>query len=194
MSEHADSRSSWVREPAGEAQETIYNCWLFQLRKQRYRSRSSGIAHDFYVVDLADGVHVIAVTPGRQVIMVRQFRGGAGQDSLETPGGLLEPGEDPLEAGARELFEETGYSGDPPRLISVLRPNPALLTMRISTIVIENACKRGEPQPDPGEELAVELVPQKEIPKLIASGAINHAVCVAGLLQWLAESSAPGRS
>ena len=73
-----------------------------------------GKTHDFFVAHLADGVHAVAVTPDHQIVMVRQFRAGSRRDSLETPGGLLEAGEDPCTAGARELLEETGYAGDPP--------------------------------------------------------------------------------
>src|SRR6185312_13561327 len=146
--------------------------------------------HDFFVTELADGVHVIAVTPDDRVVLVRQFRAGSRRDSLETPGGFLEPGEDPGEdpgeAGARELLEETGYAGDPPESLGILRPNPALLTMAITTVVIRNARRVAEPRPDASEELAVVLAPASEIADLIRDGAIDHAVCVAGLLMWLA--------
>ena len=57
--------------------------------------------------------------------------------------------------------------------------------MRITTIVIRNARPITEPHPDPSEELAIELVAVRDIPTLIATGHIDHAVCVAGLLWWL---------
>ena len=103
--------ASWIREPAGD--QTLEENWLFRLRRERFRSRASGRVHDYYVMHLADAVNVIALTPDRRVVLVRQFRAGSDSDSLETPGGLLEPGEDPRAAGARELLEETGYAGDP---------------------------------------------------------------------------------
>src|SRR4051794_23708500 len=96
---------SWIREDADDR--TLEENWLFRLRRERWRSRSSGHAHDFYVIHLANAVNVIATTPDRRVVLVRQFRAGSGRDSLETPGGLLEAGENPLDAGARELLEET---------------------------------------------------------------------------------------
>src|ERR1700733_13303401 len=99
---------SWQPEP--ESDRTIEENWLFRLRRERHRSRKTGLAHDFYVLHLGDAVSVVATTPDRRLILVRQFRAGSGRDSLETPGGLLNPGEDPLTAGARELLEETGYA------------------------------------------------------------------------------------
>ena len=127
------------RRQTAQHDQTLVETWLFRLRRERFRSRKSGKTHDFYVTDVADGVHAIAVTADQKVVMVRQFRAGSRRDSLETPGGLLDPGEDPCVAGARELLEETGYAGDPPELLGTLWPNPALLSMRISTILIRNA-------------------------------------------------------
>ena len=177
--------ASWTRVEGGAHDQTLVETWLFRLRKERFRSRKSGACHDYFVTHLADGVHVIALTAEGRVVMVRQFRAGAGRDSLETPGGLIEPGEDPLVAGARELVEETGYAGQGARLISTLFPNPALLSMRISTIVITDAIAIAPPRPDANEELTIELVPARSIGSLIQEGLIDHAACVAGLLQWL---------
>jgi ADP-ribose pyrophosphatase len=179
------SGPSWVSDGDGAHDRTLVENWLFRLRSERFRSRSSGKTHDYFVAHLADGVHAVAVTPERQVVMVRQFRGGSRCDSLETPGGLFEAGEDPGTAGARELLEETGYAGDAPEVLGALWPNPALLSMRITTIIVRNARRIAEPHPDPNEELAVELVPIDQVPTLIKTGRIDHAVCVAGLLWWL---------
>jgi ADP-ribose pyrophosphatase len=179
---------SWVREDEGRHDRTLVENWLFRLRSERFRSRASGKVHDYFVAHLADGVHALAVTPEQHVVMVRQFRAGSGRDSLETPGGLLEPGEDACAAGARELLEETGYAGDAPELVGAVWPNPALLSMRITTIVVANARRIALPRPDQSEELAIELVPVRDIPMLIKTGRIDHAVCVAGLLWWLTLS------
>jgi 8-oxo-dGTP pyrophosphatase MutT (NUDIX family) len=179
------SQPSWISVEHGTHDQTLVETWLFRLRRERFRSRKSGKTHDFYVTEVADGVHAIALTPDHKVLMVRQFRAGSRRDSLETPGGLLDPGEDPCVAGARELLEETGYTGDPPEFLGTLRPNPALLSMRISTILIRNARRTAPPHLDPSEELTLELVDVHDIPALIQTGQIDHGVCVAGLLWWL---------
>jgi 8-oxo-dGTP pyrophosphatase MutT (NUDIX family) len=182
---------SWVRVGKGRHDQTLEENWLFRLRKERFQSRQSGKIHDFYVAHLADAVHVVALTPNDEVLLVRQFRAGSGADSLEIPGGLVDPGEDPCAAGARELLEETGYAGDPPEFLGTLWSNPSLLTSRISTIVIRNARPTARPDPDHHEELTIERVPEREISRLIREGRINHALVVVGLLWWLGTKT-PG--
>jgi len=195
MSDHppAPAPATWSREGAGAHDTTIEANWLFRLRRERFRSRRSDRTHDFYVMHLADAVHVIALTPDDRLVMVRQFRAGSGRDSLEPPGGLLEPGEDPCAAGARELLEETGYAGDPARLLGTAWSNPSIMTSRIATIVVTNARRVAEPSLDPNEEVCVELVPARDIPAMIADGRIDHALAVLGLLLWLTLGVAPGR-
>ncbi len=61
------------------------------------------------IVEHNGGVGVIAVTPEREVFMVSQYRIAADAMMLEIPAGKLEKGEDPYDAGMRELEEETGY-------------------------------------------------------------------------------------
>jgi 8-oxo-dGTP pyrophosphatase MutT (NUDIX family) len=180
-----EPEASWVRDGDGEGDQTLEENWLFRLRRERFRSRTSGRAHAFYVMHLADAVQVVALTPDRQMVLVRQFRAGSGRESLETPGGLLEPGEDPLDAGARELLEETGYAGDAPALVGAVWSNPSLLTSRITTVVIANVRRVAEPRLDINEEVVVELVPAGAIPRLIRDGRIDHALVVCGLLWWL---------
>ena len=181
-----DDSPSWLPHGEGEHDHTIEKNWLFHLARRRFRSQASGKTHDFYVMDLTSAVHVIAVTEDEKVVMVRQFRAGSGRDSLETPGGLLEQGEDPCDAGPRELLEETGYAGDSPVFLGTVWSNPAITTSRITTILVRNARKVAEPHLDPSEELHVELVPVRMINPMIRDGSIDHALVVSGLLRWIA--------
>ncbi len=182
-----EHEASWSRVDEGRHDTTIEENWLFALRKERFRSRLSGMTHDFYVVRLADAVHAIAITPENEVLFVRQFRAGSGRDSLEIPGGLVDPNEDPMVAGPRELLEETGYAGDPPEYIGTLWSNPSLVTSRTITIVIRNARRVAAPKLDHTEELTVEKHPAREVFDLIRKGRVDHALVVAGLLWWQAS-------
>jgi 8-oxo-dGTP pyrophosphatase MutT (NUDIX family) len=183
--EEPASEPTWVRIGAAAGGQTIEENWLFRLRKERFQSRLSGKEHDYYVIHLVDAVHVVALTPDQEVLLVRQFRAGSKLDSLEIPGGLIDPGEDPCAAGAREILEETGYAGDPAELLSTLWSNPSLLTSRISTVVIRNAQLVAPPRPYSHEELSIDRVPRGQVRRMILDGQIDHALIVAGLLWWL---------
>jgi 8-oxo-dGTP pyrophosphatase MutT (NUDIX family) len=176
---------SWTSAADGAHDETLLENWLFRLRRERFVSRNSGKQHDYYVIHLPDGVQVLAVTPADELVMVQQFRAGSRRDSLEMPGGLIEPGEDPSVAGARELLEETGYAGEPAAVLGVVWSNPAILTMRTTTVITRNVRRIADPNPDQSEELVIELIPRSDLFRLIKSGGIDHAACVAGLLWWL---------
>lgn len=187
MKHAPDPHPSWLRVDDGRHDRTIEQNWLFTLRKERFRSRRSKLEHDFYVVHLADAVHVIALTPENELLLVRQFRAASGRDSLEVPGGLIDPGEDPLVAGARELLEETGHAGDDPELVGTLWSNPSLVTSRTTTIIVRNVRKVAEPNLDSSEELSLERVPADDVFRLVQEGRIDHALVVAGLLWWRAK-------
>jgi ADP-ribose pyrophosphatase len=71
-----------------------------------------GTITDFEVLDLLDSVAVLALTPDDEVVLVEEFRPGPEAILLELPGGVVEPGQAPIEAARAELLEETGYAGD----------------------------------------------------------------------------------
>ncbi len=175
--EAANARPSWVRTAGGAHDQSIEENWLFGLRKERFKSRHTGKEHDYYVIHLADAVHVVALTPDDEVLLVRQFRAGSDRDSLEIPGGSSITAKTPARR-CGELLEETGYAGDAPVLLGTLWSNPSLLTSRISTIVIRNARPVAEPDPDLHEELTIERVPAHAIPGMILEGKIDH--CAGG--------------
>lgn len=63
------------------------------------------------VLESVDWINVVALTEDGRSVMVEQYRFGTGSCTLETPGGMVDAGETPLQAAQRELKEETGYSG-----------------------------------------------------------------------------------
>jgi ADP-ribose pyrophosphatase len=71
-----------------------------------------GTVADFEVLDLLDSVAVLALTPAEEVLLVEEFRPGPEAILMELPGGVVEPGQAPVEAARAELLEETGYEGD----------------------------------------------------------------------------------
>lgn len=160
--------------------ECIAQTPIFALRSRRGVSPSDPENPGRFVyLDSSDWVNVIALTPAREVVLIEQFRHGTAEVTLEIPGGMVDPGEEPLAAGVRELSEETGYSGPESLLLGSVTPNPAILNNRCYTVLVRDAQVRQAPTPELHEEIGVRLVPLARIRELIAGGAVHHALVVA---------------
>ncbi|RKX87446.1 MAG: NUDIX hydrolase, partial [Spirochaetes bacterium] len=112
--------------------ETQYDAGIFRLRTVRRRS-PDGEKAPFVSVDAPDWVTIIPELEGgdkSEFLMVRQYRHGSEMVEMEFPAGVIDPGEKPAEAAARELLEETGYKAKELREIGSVSPNPAFMTNR----------------------------------------------------------------
>ena len=167
----------------------LYACRIFTLKKEGYRSPRTGKDHDFFLLDSADWVNIIPLTADGRVILVKQYRLGTKDFSLEIPGGMLNEGDDPAGAAARELLEETGCAGEEPILLGVVHPNPAMQTNRCYTFLINNVAFRTAPQQDSTEDIEVQSVPLADIPRLIHEGKITHALVIAAFYWYYSNKA-----
>ena len=172
--------------PAWEviARETLQDCRVFRVQRAITRSPHTASTHPFYTLDADPWVNVIATTPENELVMVRQWRHGASKVTLEIPGGLIDPGESPEVAAARELLEETGYAAPSVYPLGDVNPNPALFGNRVHTYLAENCERVAEVQNGPLEETWVELVPERTLPARLRAGDIDHALVIAALHWW----------
>ena len=170
----------------------LQSCRVFNVKKVNYRSPRTGRDHDFFIIESPDWVNVIPLTPQGNVILVKQFRFGTQDYSLEIPGGMLDDGDTPAEAASRELIEETGYAGDEPVLIGTVHPNPAIHTNRCYTYLVKNATLQNFPRQDSTEDIEVLSVPLREIPSLIRDGKITHALVIAAFYWYLTKTGSEG--
>jgi len=110
--------------------------------------------------------------------MVKQYRHGSKEITLEIPGGLVDPGDTPKKAAYRELLEETGYQAKDWLKIGVVNPNPAIFNNRCYTFMARNVQKVRDPMPDQAEDIEVVLIPLSDIPELIRKRKIDHAMVI----------------
>jgi len=171
----------WKTEPA----EPLLETRIFTVQQRRAHSRQRDKEGTFYYLEAPDWVNVVAITPDQQVVMIEQYRHGLDRVTLEIPGGMVDPGESPIEAGERELREETGFAGHAAELIGRVSPNPAIQDNWCHTVRLEDVQRVGAQQLEGNEEIAIRLVPLDDVRPLITRGVIHHALVVAGLSHHL---------
>jgi ADP-ribose pyrophosphatase len=158
---------------------------VFKVRAVRKMSPRTGREHEFFVIDCPNWVNVIATTPNQEIVLIEQFRHGSKTVELEVPGGMLDPEDaSPMEGGARELREETGYTGDGAVLIGSNYPNPAIMSNTCFTALVENCRPTADLELDQAEDVVTRLAPIAEIPGLVASGKIRHALVIVALYHY----------
>ncbi len=172
------------------ASDIAYACRIFSIRRDRAHFSRDGAEHEFHVIQSTDWVNIIPITTAGDVVLVRQFRHGIRECTLEIPGGMIDA-EDatPLVAARREMIEESGYDSECVEPLGSIRPNPAIQNNTCHSFVARDVERRHVPSFDSTEETEVVLVPLVRIPDLIRSGEITHALVVVAF-HWLALRSA----
>ena len=154
---------------------------LFKSRFDEMRNPRNGLVLRRLVLESVDWVNMVALTETGLSVMVRQFRFGARYATLETPGGMVDPGEDSLTAARRELAEETGYTGGDWQYLGAVEPNPAFHDHLCHHWLARGVIASQAPQPTAGEAIDVELMSQAQITAAVRDGVIKHALALSAL-------------
>ena len=154
---------------------------LFRPRFDQMRNPRSLRVLRRLVLESVDWVNMVALTEDGSSVMVRQFRFGVSYTTLETPGGMIDPGEDSLSAAKRELREETGYTGGNWRYLGAVEPNPAYHNHLCHHWLARDVVATQEPDPTPGEAIDVVLMSEAEVVRAVQEGVIKHALALSAL-------------
>jgi 8-oxo-dGTP pyrophosphatase MutT (NUDIX family) len=150
----------------------------------------------YYVLNYPDWVHVVAITPQDELVLVRQYRHAARVVLPELPGGVIDREDPSIEAaGRRELKEETGYQASVFKPICSLFANPAIQTNRVHTFLALDAELSGSSDLDEGEDgLTVHLAPMAEVLAGLRHGLLQQSLQMSSLLMALTASGHIGIS
>jgi 8-oxo-dGTP pyrophosphatase MutT (NUDIX family) len=170
--------SEWKRLRTGQA----IDFGILRIREDVVGDPRSGAERPRAIIEAPDWVNIIPVTLTEEVVLIRQFRFGIWSNSLEIPGGMVDPGEDPRSAAARELEEETGYV--PGRVIALgaVHPNPAFMTNTCHVFLALGCDRTGQIDRDADEDIQLVLEPRRRLPELIHTRAITHSLVVCAFL------------
>ena len=154
---------------------------LFEKRIDTLRNPRNGQTFDRLVLESVDWVNVVALDADGRSWMIRQCRVGVGYNTLETPGGMVDPGEDSGTAAARELLEETGYTSEHWQYLGAVEPNPAFHNHLCHHWLAKDVVLSKEQDLGDGEAIAIEFMTQAQVRDAVVSGELKHALALSAL-------------
>ena len=167
--------------------ELVFQGRVFNVTSDKVKE-PHGIVAQRDVVRHSGSVVVLALEesgPEPRALRECQYRYAAQDYLLEVPAGRIDPGEEPLAAGKRELLEETGYTAARWKHALFFYPSPGFMDETM-TVFLARGLKPGEAKPEDDESIECELVPLSSAIAAIMSGKVRDGKTIASLL-WAKE-------
>ncbi|WP_415379078.1 NUDIX hydrolase [Halosimplex sp. TS25] len=114
----------------------------------------------YYWIDPGDFVAVVAETDAGEVVLLEQYSVRLDRSLLTCPGGAVDEGESFVEAGVRELREETGLRAGEAEFLEAYEPTA--WTRMTQAVVYATDLEPGTPDLESGEDIDAFTVPADE--------------------------------
>ena len=166
---------------------TVFRGRVFSVTRDKVQE-PNGVTEIREVIRHTGSVVVLAVDYAGsepRVLLERQYRYAANDYMLELPAGRIDPGENALAAGKRELLEETGYTARKWTRALFFYPSPGFLEETMM-VFLARELKPGKALPEDDERIDHDLVPLSTVVRLILSGKIRDGKTIAGVL-WFKQ-------
>lgn len=138
--------------------------------------------HVFQIVRHPGGVGVLPLHDDGTVSLIRQLRPSVDRFLLEIPAGRLDPGEDPLHCGIRELGEETGLVAANMESLGVVHTSPGVFDERIH-LYLATGLVQGQAEPEHYEDIEVVRIPMAEALAMAVAGDITDSKTMVSLFR-----------
>lgn len=168
-----------------ESEYLIRRPWL-TARRDRVQLPSGTVHPEYYILEYPSWVNVIAVTADGRFLMVEQYRHGLQGVFTELVAGVMESGEEPLEAAKRELMEETGYGNGEWKLLTVLSQNPSTTTNLTYCFLAIGVEQVSAQHLDATEDIEVRLLSEEEVKSMLLNDDLKQALMAAPLWKYFA--------
>lgn len=163
----------------------VFETPIFDLTQKTVSPGGNKNSGEFYVLEAPEWINVLPITTDGKIILVEQYRHGIEEVTLEIPGGMVDPGESPIESAKRELLEETGYAAEDWKFMGKASSNPAIMSNYTHLFMAENCKAEAEQDTGQFEDIAVHLLSMARFLDLVRQGTVHHSIVLAAVAKYL---------
>jgi 8-oxo-dGTP pyrophosphatase MutT (NUDIX family) len=145
-------------------------------------TRPDGAPGTFVSVHFTRAVFVLALDAEERVHLARQFRYGAGTETLEVVAGALEDGEDAAGAARRELREEIGREASEWIDLGTFELDTSIVRST-GQLFVARCLTRTQTDQDSTEDITCVTLPLAEAVRKVMEGEIVHAPSILLILK-----------
>lgn len=147
----------------------VLNHSWYKVRADTLKLPSGKVIKDYYLSIRDDYVIVFPLTLANKVVLIKQYKHGAGKILWELPGGLICKGEAARKTAIRELVEETGYEAQKIHLLGVFYDNPTKNTNKMYAFLATGITKKYQQSLDETEQIEIQEISLKKLKRMITN-------------------------
>ena len=160
--------------------ETVLNGGMMKVKRDKVRLPSGNQGQREFIVH-PGAVLIVPILDNGNLLLERQFRYPLNQVFIELPAGKIDPGENVLKTGQRELQEETGYSAQEWIYLGYQHPCIGYATEVIHMFLVKGLVE-GEPLNDADEALQLFEASLEDCLQMVADNKITDAKSIIALM------------